>query len=226
MKRQFILLKNDGFMIGFVLQQTLQNKSILRAMMNYSVKNLLLSGMVLDMGAGTNPSYYQLMNLKKVKQIVKLDHYSGKADKKIDLENPPSVKTSKFTHVLCFNLLEHLYNPTQALQFAHANLVEQGQLHGFVPFMIRIHPDPHDYFRYTHESLKNMLEETGFNKINIAFIGIGPLTASYNLFYDVMPFFIRPFIVLPLILLDKLIINLSPSKREVFPLGYRFEAHK
>lgn len=213
-------------MIGFVLHQTLQNKSILRAMMNFSVKNLSLSGMVLDLGAGTNPSYYPLMNMKKVKQLVKHDHYSDQADKTIDLENPPSVKTSEFNHVLCFNLLEHLYQPKQALRFAHANLVEQGQLHGFVPFMIRIHPDPHDYFRYTHESLKKLLEETGFRKILITFIGAGPLTASYNLFYDLMPFFIRPFILLPLLLLDKLIVNLSPSKREVFPLGYRFEALK
>ncbi len=213
-------------MIGFLLRQTLQNKSILRAMMNFSLKNVELTGNVLDLGAGENPSYYHHLDIKKVKKLVKLDQFSSNVDQVIDLENPPSVKIPIYRNVLCFNLLEHLYQPKQALRFAHSNLLEKGQLHGFVPFMIRIHPDPHDYFRYTQESLRKMLKETGFSKINITFIGIGPLTSSYNLFYDVVPLFIRPFILLPLVLLDKLIIKLSPSKREVFPLGYRFEAQK
>ena len=50
---------------------------------------------------------------------------------------------------------------------------------GAMPFLVGYHPDPHDFWRYTSETLKKIFEENGFNRAMITLLGRGPVTAAF-----------------------------------------------
>lgn len=213
-------------MIMSILKQSLQGKSILRSMMNEAVSGYQISGKVLDLGSGDAASYYDYLDIATDCSIEKLDKYSHEATLVVDLENPPQVEKAEYDQILCFNLLEHLYFPDKALTFAYQSLRSKGSLIGFVPFMIRVHPDPHDYHRYTAEALECLLDQAGFKQIQVTSVGISRLVVGWNMIYDLFPTWVRPVLLAPIVLVDKFLSHFESSTKEFFPLGYVFEAKK
>lgn len=82
--------------------------------------------------------------------------------------------------VLCFNVLEHVSDGEGSLCKIKRVFRGGGTLYAFVPFLVPIHPDPDDYFRYTDEAVAQMLESTGFNSHSIIPLG-GVLKVTLNL---------------------------------------------
>ena len=150
-----------------------------------------------------------------------------KSDLKIDLEKPLPIKENEFDYVLCFSLLEHIFNYKLLIGESRRVLKENGKLIGFVPFLKDIHPDPNDYFRYTYSTLRKLFKETGFKEIKVEAIGCGPFSASYSLIAFIFPRFIKFIIVAIVIMMDNLLITIKKKlNKNQYPLGYYFECQK
>jgi SAM-dependent methyltransferase len=126
-------------------------------------------GDVLDVGSGAQPYRLLLPTGARYRAIddaaaekdfgyavPDTDYFSGDrwpvADSSVDV-------------VLSTETLEHVAQPAVFLHEARRVLREGGQIVLTVPFSARWHYIPHDYWRYTPSSLRNLLEEAGFSEI-------------------------------------------------------------
>lgn len=79
----------------------------------------------------------------------------------MDLERPAREDLSADL-VLCLETLEHVRRPWLAIEtLARSCRLRRGHLILSVPFMFRIHEYPSDYWRYTPECLRCLLEDAG-----------------------------------------------------------------
>lgn len=211
----------------FIASQVWQGYSLTRTFFHHQVSGLALSGDILDLGSGASkPAYYRYLKLSKPYTLTLTDHYKTSPDTLIiDMETRFDLHR-RFNFVLMMNVLEHLYHPTSALQNALKHLKKSGKLIGFVPFLVGIHPDPADYFRYTSQSLTRILSDVGFSRISVSSVGAGPFIAGLSLVLDFIPVILRPVFVYPSLLIDQVIIRFSSYHRERYPLGYLFTATK
>ena len=76
-------------------------------------------------------------------------------------------KAGAFGAVICSELLEHVPDPGEVVREAYRVLAPNGLLLICVPFLYRIHPDPHDYGRYTDHYWRELLTANGFTIISI-----------------------------------------------------------
>lgn len=74
--------------------------------------------------------------------------------------------TKRFDVVILSEVLEHLVSPQQALDNLHGFLVSGGRLILSTPFMLPLHAQPHDYFRFTRYGLQLLLQK--FRDVNVA----------------------------------------------------------
>jgi SAM-dependent methyltransferase len=160
------------------LVYVLRGKSLTRAALNHLVaERVVLTGDVLDMGAGLSPSYRPLLN-NSARSLKTLDAAVPTADVQVDLERVPiDVPSGSFDTILAFNLLEHIYRHRELVHEIARLLRPGGRVFIWVPFLIEYHPDPHDHFRYTDETLLRLLDEAQFEDVTVHGYG-GRFTAS------------------------------------------------
>jgi SAM-dependent methyltransferase len=79
-----------------------------------------------------------------------------------DLTQCIPFRESAFDAVVLMNVLEHVYNTRDLLANISSLLKPGGKLILTIPFLLKVHFSPYDFFRYTHHSLKKLLIETGF----------------------------------------------------------------
>jgi ubiquinone/menaquinone biosynthesis C-methylase UbiE len=72
-----------------------------------------------------------------------------------------------FDVVVCGEVLEHVKSPIGVLAEARRVLRPGGRLVATVPFLYRIHADPHDYGRYTQHYWHQTLAELGWSGVQI-----------------------------------------------------------
>jgi SAM-dependent methyltransferase len=82
--------------------------------------------------------------------------------------------------VLCTEVLEHVPNPAKFLERAYGALRPGGCLVGTVPFAARWHFVPHDYWRFTPSGLKQLLEDAGFENVQVWARGNALTVACYK----------------------------------------------
>jgi SAM-dependent methyltransferase len=82
--------------------------------------------------------------------------------------------------VLCTEVLEHVSNPAKFLEQAFRTLRPGGILVGTVPFAARWHFIPYDYWRFTPSGLKQLLQEAGFDNVQIWARGNALTVACYK----------------------------------------------
>jgi ubiquinone/menaquinone biosynthesis C-methylase UbiE len=75
--------------------------------------------------------------------------------------------SDRFDAIICSELLEHVPDPRIVVREIHRILKPGGQFLACVPFMNRIHQDPHDYGRYTDLFWTEALDDAGFAEIDI-----------------------------------------------------------
>jgi hypothetical protein len=120
-------------------------------------------------------------------------------------------------------VIENNYNYHFLLSEVRRVCAADGQVVGFVPFWVGYHPDPHDYFRYTHESLARMFKEAGFGTVVIEALGGSPLLGNANTILLSFPRILRPAFFLWANILDALFLSVRPNSRERNPFGYFFK---
>ncbi len=202
----------------------LKGQTLARILMNEALSRETLRGKVVDVGGGRNPDYFNFFKKDGVVQIEPIDvSLSG-----IDFETDalPYSNDSVDTVIAC-NVLEHVYNYSFLLgEMSRILKPKTGRIIGFVPFWVGYHPDPHDYFRYTHEALKRILDEAGFGEICISTIGGSPIIANFNTVVLSVPRIIRPLLYFPYAALDQIFLFLRPQSTKRNPLGFVFSATK
>lgn len=86
--------------------------------------------------------------------------YTALAYPAFDLCGPrPS---ESFDFVICEQVLEHVPDPVAAGRNLHALCRPGGQVLVSTPFLLRIHGSPDDFWRFTPNGLRKLLEQCGF----------------------------------------------------------------
>ena len=206
------------------LKQLSRGRSIARIFLYDEIAKYSVEGLVLDIGGGRLADYHGILQQTGPTQFEVTD-LSHNAAHKLDLESDAlPFKDGEVAYALCFNVLEHIFNHRHVLAEAHRVLRPGGTLLGFAPFLVQVHPDPHDYFRYTKEALERLLKEAGFTTTEVKEIGGGPFLVSFNNTLWMFPKFLRPLAWLWYGAWDGLFVALRPQARTRYPLGYFFIA--
>lgn len=122
-----------------------------------------LQGKLLDVGCGTKP-YKSFFH---VEAYIGLELESEKARSKSSADiyydgNKFPFQSECFDSVLCNQVLEHVFNPTEFLAEVNRVLHKKGILLLTVPFLWDEHEQPNDYARYSSFGLRSLLEASGF----------------------------------------------------------------
>src|SRR3989344_7236734 len=80
-----------------------------------------------------------------------------------DVHSSKTLPENRFNSIICTQVLEHLYNPQKALINLYNSLKPGGYIILTAPFFAIVHFDLGigDYFRYTPEGFKNIINKTG-----------------------------------------------------------------
>ena len=195
-----------------------------RTLVNLFAAQIYIDGEIVDLGSkSSSGSYHQALRFVQPYRLVHTDLYAAQPDvMALDLEKFFPMPDNSKDNLLCFNVLEHLYNTSQALTESCRILKPGGRMIGAVPFLVRYHPDPNDYFRYTHESLRRLGESAGFEVENIAALGLGPFSAAVSLVGVYMPGLFRAGLHACAAVMDWLLGKLRKTNEIVEPLAYGF----
>lgn len=197
-----------------------------RRMLYAKLEGRALQGKVLDLGGSRKSGYHELFTGSKDITVVNMDHEYG-FDLQFDLELLFPLEDDSYQTILCINTLEHIFNYQSVLSESARVLSHGGQLVVAVPFLMNIHPSPHDFWRYSSESLERMVEQAGFTSTHIQTVGTGPCTASLQLLYPFLKFSIlRNIAFVFAICFDRLLRIFAKNVIERYPLGYLVIATK
>lgn len=122
-------------------------------------------GMILDIGGNIGSFNEKTMKRLKAQRYFRLD---------IDPEAKPNLvgdahklplKDKSIDMIICKSLLEHLTQPWIAIKEMYRVLKKNGTLYFFIPFMIRKHAAPNDYYRFTKEGMAYLLKD--FKRVEV-----------------------------------------------------------
>jgi len=81
------------------------------------------------------------------------------------------IKDESFDTILLIEVLEHLEKPQATLNEVHRLLKDDGRLIVTMPFLYPLHPDPHDFQRWTPEKIEMEFNNAGLKVIEIKNMG-------------------------------------------------------
>tara|TARA_Y100001970_G_scaffold192954_1_gene234519 strand:- start:462 stop:1100 length:639 start_codon:yes stop_codon:yes gene_type:complete len=206
--------------------ETLKKVSLSRILQNYYLKkfNILENGNVIEFGSSKNSSKSFHKNINGNFSIDFADKILGKNNLRFDLEKENEVN-KKYTLVIIFNVLEHVYNVDNAVKELKKILKPSGKIVGATPFLYRVHYAPEDYNRYTKQFFFKLFKENNMKNIKIEELGFGPLTLCYSILFDYLKYipFLSNVILTICILLDKFLsIFIKTPLKTLYPLSYIF----
>jgi ubiquinone/menaquinone biosynthesis C-methylase UbiE len=120
---------------------------------------------VLDVGCGDRP-YYPFF-VDRVGRYTGVDLAVGKHADVVCAARQQPFADAEFDAALCFQVLEHVDDPAGCLAEIFRVLKPGGfclvSTHGIWYY----HPDPNDFWRWTHAGLQKIFREAGFSAIDI-----------------------------------------------------------
>jgi SAM-dependent methyltransferase len=84
-----------------------------------------------------------------------------------DMRNMDMLAIGSYDTVFASEVLEHIPQPDRAIADVYRVLKPGGKFILTVPYLSRLHEEPHDYFRYTRYGLQSLLESNGFRVLEI-----------------------------------------------------------
>lgn len=185
-----------------------------------------------DIGLNIGAGYTKLGKQIKNMDIFHADgiDYVGEVEC-IPLENS-SVKL-----VITQEVLEHVKDVEKGLQEIYRVLKKDGLFYCQVPFIIGYHPGPNDYWRFTKEGIREVIEKHGFEILELE-TSVGSATGFYRIsveffailfsvFFPFLYIFLKALFALllyPIKWLDP-ILDFSNQKNRI-PGGYYLIAKK
>lgn len=128
-------------------------------------------GVFLDAGCGTQP--FRAVVEPQVDRYLAFDIEARAEDVDYlgDVEDMGVVPSASIDAMLCSEVLEHVPHPSRAVDEFARILRPDGVLVVTVPFLSRLHEEPHDYFRFTRYGLRQLLTDAGFDVAEITETG-------------------------------------------------------
>jgi SAM-dependent methyltransferase len=168
------------------------------------------TGVLVDIGCGEKP-YAELVKGLTVRHIG-VDHPGTIHDKsKIDVlatAYETTLPDATADTVLCTSVLEHLERPDQALREMYRILKPGGHLILSVPFLWHLHEAPRDFYRFTTFGLSFLLQDSGFQVVEIQ-----PLAGFIVTFAQELSYFLknrgRPILRYPIHITQQFIQNVA-----------------
>ena len=152
----------------FIVGEVYRGRSVGRALMHLNVKSdVKMRGRVLDIGGGHRQTYLDFASVPEAKELIVVDIQRTHAVDVVGSVTNMPLNSASVDTVLCFNLLEHVFDHGAALSEIHRVMKPGGVLYGWVPFMIGVHGDPNDYYRYTGTTLSMLLSESGLTPVKV-----------------------------------------------------------
>jgi len=152
--------------------------SVFRVLLNYDLMKLNISGNVLDYGGGNRAAYNKLFDFDDYESI-NIDPCMEPTYLIAAGEQVPCKSGSKDA-VICFNTLEHIFDPLFVLDEMCRVIKYGGNLYISTPFMYPIHADPGDYFRPTHQWYERALSSRGFEIEEVVPQYYGPFSSALS----------------------------------------------
>lgn len=129
-------------------------------------------------------------------------------------------RSEVFDVVITQETLEHVADPFQAVREISRVLRTGGTLYCQVPFVIGYHPGPNDFYRFTCQGVRQLVEHAGLHCVRLG-IAAGPGTGFYRILVEfvastwgrVVPFMYIPLkalcavILFPLKWLDSFLVT-------------------
>lgn len=155
-------------------------------------------GPVLDVGGGYGPYKDLLSRLGQPYEILEVDPGNPYLARPVqsqvvigDVHRLP-VRDASYGVVSLFQVLEHLYDPFTAMAECGRALRPGGLCLITVPFHQHVHGWPSDYFRYTPQGLRSILDRGGLDILSIRPMG-GPMLVAYHAVEGRFRLYERPF---------------------------------
>lgn len=204
-------------------------RSLWRQLLYTELTTITLTGTVLDLGGYRSSLYHQYLQGKPTIKAANLDDGEDK-DYTFDFEQPFPLPDSAFDGAVCINVLEHIFDYQNVLDESYRVLKPGAQIVLAVPFLIRYHPCPNDYWRYTESTLQRIFSTAGFSEIEIRPIGTGVCGAAYSMQHNLCRFAPIQWVGMRLaVLFDRGLSWLKPTStltKKYYPLGYVVIARK
>jgi len=203
-------------------------KKLIPILKEYSQGNLL------DIGCGDMP--FKFAVIEKVIEYDSLDveertdgvTYIG------NIQDMHMIDDEKYDTAIAIEVLEHIPNPFKAAEEMYRILKPEGFAILSMPHLSRIHEAPFDFYRYTKYGIRSVLENAGFEIIEIkpvaglfSFLGHQFSTFFVLLFWHIpivkwIVYFINKWLVVkPCVFIDKFI-----DKSKIFASEYVCVAKK
>ena len=163
--------------------------ALLIEFLQYSARKYA-KGVLVDIGCGIKP--YKSLFSPYVSKYIGIDLYdSPHGNSMIDQVGSAyrtNLASSSCNLILCTEVMEHLEKPHEALKEFYRILKLNGMLIITVPFFWPIHEEPRDFFRYTKYGLKYLIEQAGFNVIEL-----NALTGYFTTFIQLSIYYMKRF---------------------------------
>ena len=142
----------------------------------------------------------------------------------LTLKKPSLIEDGKFDHVICLNVLEHVFEFENAFKESVRCIKKGGNIIIATPFMHHIHGSPDDYLRYTESAYRQLAEKHNCTIESITPLGFGLFSLFYQTIGGAIPTNIaRQTCKHVSIFLDKTLNKMSKSYKKLskkIPLGY------
>jgi SAM-dependent methyltransferase len=116
------------------------------------------NAVIMDFGAG-HGDFSQILNNRTA---IALDVFPyDEIDIVCDMQKVVPFKKSSFDAIVLMNVLEHVQQPERLVKTLTGLLRPGGSLIVTVPFLLKLHQLPYDFYRYSHEQLMNIGRSAG-----------------------------------------------------------------
>lgn len=144
-------------------------------------------GKALDVGAGT--AKYKNTIMRHVSSYETLDVHPGPAIDHVGDARKMGFAGSSFDTILCFQTLEHVDRPDQAVKEFFRILKPGGAVIATMPFIAPQHADPSDYWRYSVSGARTLFEYAGLSIVECkGYAGIFSIAGEFLKFSFLNPY--------------------------------------
>ena len=129
---------------------------------NRIIEDVKINDDVLDIGKGMRDKFVKI----KAKEILTVDvnDFGDYPDIVYDIcSELDETLIKKFDKIICIAVLEHVYDPFQAVRNIRMMLKDSGVLYGYVPYLFYYHAPTdlryQDYFRFSKDALSYLFKD-------------------------------------------------------------------